>query len=85
MRAAEILLILMHTKLIIAWSDLTDHLYCVEQYAACEQPSLMLVSSNAAQALNDANRVLPVPFCCKALDHDKNYMLCNIYVGNSIH
>ncbi len=70
----------MHTKLKTAWSDLTDHLYYVEQHAACEHPSLMLVSSNAAQALNDANRVLPVPFCCKALNDDINYMLCNIYV-----
>ncbi len=28
--AAEILLILMHTKLITACSDLTDHVHCVK-------------------------------------------------------
>ena len=83
--AAGILLILMHTKLIKACSDLTDHPYCVKQRAACELPSLMLVSSNAAQVLKDANRVVPALFCCKALDDDKNYMLCNMYVQNSIH
>ena len=83
--AAEILLMLIQNKPITACSKTTDHLYCLKQHAACEHPLLMLVSSNVAQALNDANRVLPAPFCCKVLDDDKKYMLCNMCVGNSIH